>query len=284
MLKTLKRKIALVAVSVLGASGLAVVAAPSANAASYATTIAFSGVRVTKADGTNRDNVPYSKATVTIPTTATGFTAAAIVAAQTFTLTSAPSVSAKISWSNVELASNAAVNFATSSADTDFTSLNEGGGTTELISTVAGNIATAGTIVFYVAADTAGTYAGTYEVADASGDKLTATWSFTTTGLPASITATAATADIVSAGSTTVKIDVKDANGNLTQIANFDNVKLTVTTNGTAADSTLTDLNFADGSHTYTFTGGGTPGSTNTVKATPQGTIAGLAAATATIT
>jgi hypothetical protein len=284
MLKTLKRKIALVAVSVLGASGLAVVAAPSAQAATYSTTIAFSGVRVTKSDGTNRDNVPYAKATVTIPTSATGFTAAAGAGYQTFTLTSAPSVGALISWSNVELASNASVDFTTNGANTDFTSLNEGGGTTEVISTTAGNIATAGTIVFYVAANTAGTYAGTYVVQDAEGDTLTATWSFTTTGIPASITATAAVADIVSAGSTTVKIDVKDANGNLTQIANFDNVKLTVTTNGTAADSTLTDLNFADGTHTYTFTGGGTPGSTNTVKATPQGTIAGLAAATATIT
>jgi len=48
MLKTLKRKIALVAVAALGSAGLAVVAAPVANAASTTpTSVTVSAVRAT---------------------------------------------------------------------------------------------------------------------------------------------------------------------------------------------------------------------------------------------
>ena len=58
MLKTLKRKIALVAVSGIGLGLLAAV--PAANAVDYTGgTITFSGVRVSKSDGTNRDAVPF---------------------------------------------------------------------------------------------------------------------------------------------------------------------------------------------------------------------------------
>jgi hypothetical protein len=294
MLKTLKRKIALVAVSVLGASGLAVVAAPSANATSYTGgTIAFSGVRVTKSDGTNLDAVPFAKATITIPSTATDFARASGSDYQTFTLTSAPSAAAMVVFSKDASAATTAIDFATNRTDDSTTaavSLSAAivGGPTDTLTIDAdtGSLPTTPTsaITFYVAASVAGTYAGTFEVMDGTGDQVTGTWTFTTTGVPATITATAASAEVVSAGSTTVAIAVKDSNGNTTQIGSVDSVKQTVTKNGTATESTYTYADLFDGAESYTFTGPGVPGSTNTVKLTPQGTLASLATSTATIT
>jgi len=147
----------------------------------------------------------------------------------------------------------------------------------------AGNVATAGSIVFYIAANTAGSYAGTYQAQDASGDIITSSWSFTTVGVPTSLTLTAAASEIVAGGTTTATATVLDANNAQTQLGSFDSVTSVITGGANAGTTTLTDLNFADGTHSIAYTGSGTPATAGTITITPRGTLSALAAKTVTI-
>ena len=87
MLKTLKRKIALVAVAALGSAGLAVIAAPAANAAAAdATSVAITPVRVSATGGV-QDVVPNASLSFVTPNELTD---GAGLDAFTLTVTTAP--------------------------------------------------------------------------------------------------------------------------------------------------------------------------------------------------
>jgi hypothetical protein len=129
------------------------------------------------------------------------------------------------------------------------------------------------------------TVAGLYVGSLADGTD-TVTFSFTTTGAPASISLTPATQSVLVGAPATMTLTIRDANGNTTQPASVDTIALSDNTDDTVSPTSVDSAALASGTATATLTTTGNPAGTTTVTATPQGTLPGLgvAAATATVT
>ncbi|NBO27250.1 MAG: hypothetical protein EBU96_10775, partial [Actinobacteria bacterium] len=294
MLKTLKRKIALVAVAALGASGIAIVAAPVAQADDVAAT--STTVTAVRASFTSTvlDSVRYVPLKVTH---AAAWTASGLATDEaTITLTSAPSAAAKF------VVSRTSGNADTASADGNnisgrrvVTLANNG---LSLVGNATGVAApTSGVSTVWVAVDTAGSYAGTIRIKGAADDSI-GTFSFTTTGAPASITLDSTAQSVPAGGSSNWRVTVKDANANATSLGIYDSIGVTCSAT-TCTGANLTDV--ADGTtQTVTITaamiatGSGTAGvkhiasagagTATTISFKAQGTISGLGTQTASLT
>jgi len=278
MLKTLKRKIALVAVAGLG-FGLVSTVPAFAETYESATAATVSPVRVTKSDGTNLDKVPYAAVTLTQSGAAFAFAAGDDI---TVTLTSAPSASAKLAVTHTQANTTVGASFTEVANNLEVATL----GTPAPV-TAGTAAAAAGVITFYVAADTPGRYIGTiaYNEDDASNDTLNTTFDFTTTGAPATVSVDPATATSAVSGATTIAVTVKDSAARITQIAVFDTIAVTDgTSTGSADNVSIIDVEIFDGTADVVYTAPATASTASTVTFTPGGTLAGLTAATATIT
>jgi hypothetical protein len=308
MLKTLKRKIALVAVAALGSAGLAVVAAPVANAAGGTAVTAISStapaVRVSYTS-TTLDAVGLVPLTITNAAT---YGVGTIVGGDqaTITLTSAPSAAAKL----VVAATAAAGQAGSGAADFTVNTLNGRvltlAAATKSIEGVAVVTATGGTSKIWIAADTVGTYSGTILLDNAvgGGQQETATFSFTTTGAPASITLDSTAQSVPAGGRSQWNATVKDANGNATILGIYDSIGVTCSTACTAAagqvnslvDSvatgngnavtSITAARIAAGSGTagVNHRASGVAGASTTISFKALGVISALGTQTATVT
>jgi len=178
MLKTLKRKIALVAVAALGASGVAIVSAPIANADNLTATATVTPVRVTSTAGT-QDAVPRANLSFTTPNALTD----GGIDAFTITVTSAPTSAAVV---NIGTQTAAGKYYSDSLATAPAAT----GGPTIATDILTASAAIGDTLTFpiWVTSTAPGTYAGTLLLSDADANAdVTVSWSFTTTGAPATI-------------------------------------------------------------------------------------------------
>jgi len=130
-----------------------------------------------------------------------------------------------------------------------------------------------------ISAQTAGTYAGRiFNGTD------TATFSVTSTGAPASLTLTPATATVAEGGAAIFTVKLLDASGAVTQPTTVDSVSLTASGNGSPASTTLSGSgSFSDGSATQAIS---LSSGSSTITATPLGTLpsSGVTAQTASLT
>ena len=278
MLKTLKSKIALVAVAGLG---FGLVSTVPAFAATYDSAVAatVSPVRVTKSDGTNLDKVPYAAVTLTQSGANFVFAAGDDI---TVTLTSAPSAAAKLAVTHTQAATTVGASFTEVATELEVATL----GTPAPV-TVGTAAAAAGVITFFVAADQPGRYIGTiaYNEDDASNDTLNTTFDFTTTGVPATVSLSTAAATSAVGGNTTITVTAKDSAARTTQLGVFDAIAVTDGTSaGSPDNASISDVEIFDGTADVVYTAPGTASTASTVTFTPGGTLAGLTAATATVT
>ncbi|NBO35917.1 MAG: hypothetical protein EBU89_08465, partial [Actinobacteria bacterium] len=278
----------------LGASGIAIVAAPVAQADDVAAT--STTVTAVRASFTSTvlDSVRYVPLKVTH---AAAWTASGLATDEaTITLTSAPSAAAKF------VVSRTSGNADTASADGNnisgrrvVTLANNG---LSLVGNATGVAApTSGVSTVWVAVDTAGSYAGTIRIKGAADDSI-GTFSFTTTGAPASITLDSTAQSVPAGGSSNWRVTVKDANANATSLGIYDSIGVTCSAT-TCTGANLTDV--ADGTtQTVTITaamiatGSGTAGvkhiasagagTATTISFKAQGTISGLGTQTASLT
>jgi hypothetical protein len=282
--KTSIKRIALVAVSVLGFGLLSTVPAFAADSTGTAT---FAPVRVSFT-GATQDAVDPALVTLTADA---NWTDSDIVGTgantTTIAVTTAPSAAAvltvSVSGSNFETLTDATAQL---------------GGTAVLTDTNAGVDTAAQSLVgFGVKANVAGTYAGTITILPvtptAGTDKLVIPFSFTTTGAPTSFTFTSDVAATAVSGAITTTVTLKDANNATTQGGTLDTFALTAstvnsagaTTAGTFANSgAITEANLVDGTQALVYTNSVTASSTSTLTATPQGTLGTLGAKTLTVT
>ena len=286
MLKTLKRKIALVAVSVLGASGLAVIAAPAANAVIATVTGTVTPIRVTYSGAnTVADAVPAAELKIT--TTAVLTDAAT---RGTLTILSAPKAGAEL-----VIGAGATVDAAIASLTSTTAGTTADAAAGELL---AGNT-TANTefsIPIYFrnsdanTAPTAGTYSFRLVIVDATvgnEDEITVNGSFTTRGAPSTMTVTQTSSSLLVDGVDTATVTLKDANGNTTQPSSVDTLTLaasagTITDGGGVTTTTsATELN--EGTIDLTYTAANAAGSA-TVTVTPNGTLPFLGLTAQTLT
>jgi hypothetical protein len=290
--KTLRKRIALVAVSAMGFGLLSVV--PS-QAAEITATIAATNtaVRVSSTDGV-QDAVPASTFSIALPAALNGDELADATTSAVLTVTQAPSATADVIVDlggdpmSDDLASNAAGN---TLADGDVLAADVAEATT-----LAGTITVSGTAT--------GTYKGSIVITDTAGDNnvLTVTFSFTTSGkvatLSPSVTAVSLPAIAVAGGafvvSKSVTLTLKDSAGATTQPSSGDTVTYAITGTGTniafaaggTASGTLSNDNLADGSHAITVGSVTATADSETVTFTPAGVMPaqGVAAATLTAT
>ena len=263
--KTLRKRIALVAVSALGFGLLS--AAPS-SAADNAATVTISPVRVSFT-GANQDSV--SAATVTV---ATG----ALVdgdltdeeAVITVTLTTAPSAAAVLTIADADFTDQGTVGGTDATAQLGDNGILKSSGTDDM-STAADLIAG---LTF--AADTVGTYVGTIQwLGETGGNTLTAPFTFTTTGAPTTLEVSASATTVNPSGTSTITATLKDVAGNTTQGSTVDSIALSAAT-GTLGTATLNAAALADGTGTSLLTATNTSGTAHVVTITPQGTLGGL--------
>jgi len=285
--KTIYKRIALVAVASLGAGLLSV--AP-ANAADNAATVTIAPVRVSFI-GTTQDSV--SPASVTV---ATGALVDADLTDEqakiTVTLTTAPGAAAVLTIADADFTDQGSV------GSTDTTA--QLGGAANIKSSGTDAMASAADLIdgLTFAANTSGTYTGTIQwLGETGGNTLTAPFTFTTRGAPASFDFATTTAGVTSSavsGAISTTVTLRDAASNITQGSTVDTIALTAAisaggTVGTFANPgdgagivRATDL--ADGTSAVVYTNSVTAASTSTLTATPQGTLGTLAAKTLTVT
>jgi hypothetical protein len=291
--KTLRKRIALVAVATLGA-GLLSVAPASANTG----TSVVSPVRVTFT-GTTQDTVRPSAVTITAGSLAVAEAVAANATTgarliNTVALTTAPTAAAVLTIAQANVAS-LAVTASSSGAVTLSASQ------TLTTATTTGAITTAQAIAgITFAANVAGTYAGTITTAQSSGNSLVTPFRFTTTGVPTSFDFTTAAAASAPSASISATVTLRDAASNVTQPATVDSVALTSTAGvsgnnagswadpGSGAGLLVTTAGVADSLHdgvaVIAFTNSSVAGASTTLTATPQGTLGTIAAKTLTVT
>ena len=176
MLKTLKRKIALVAVAGLGAGLVSVAPASAANA--DATSVAVTPVRVTTTANA-QDSVPRATLSFVSPNALTD----GGIDAMTLTVTSAPTSTASVS---IMSQTDTTKGF----SDTLAAGPTTLGGITIATDVLSANVTAGATVTLpiFVTSTAAGTYSGTLLLSDADAtDDVTVKWSFTTTGVPTSI-------------------------------------------------------------------------------------------------
>ncbi len=279
--KTIYKRIALVAVASLGAGLLSV--AP-ANAANSAGTAVIGPVRVSFV-GATQDAVDPALVTFTADANwVNADVAGSTNSTLTVAVTTAPGAAAELT-------------------------LSTGDGVFEAVTTAVAKLGTNGVLSdtddtldaaadtltgFALAANTAGTYAGTITVdpgtpTAAGTDNLVIPFRFTTTGAVASFDFTSDVNSTAVSGLVTSTVTLRDAANNITQASTVDTFALTVAIAGTATVGTLaaasaTAANLADGEHDNVYTNSVTAGSTSTLTATPQGTLGTLAAKTLVVT
>ena len=245
------------------------------------TAAAVSPVRVTyNAAGTVMDKVPYAAVTLTQSGAAFAFPASGGVLVS---LTSAPSSAALLAVSALQANTTAGANLTPATDVRQNAKLGTPARLVTTNSTVAA--AAASVITFFVAADTAGRYAGTISYTDLSGDTLSSTFAFVTTGAVATVTPSITTAISPASGNTTITVTAKDAAANVTQIGVFDTVAVADgTSNGSPDVASLTDLLLFDGTADVVYTAATTASTASTVTFTPGGTMGALTATTTTVT
>jgi len=290
MLKTLKSKIALVAVAALGSAGLAVVAAPVANAAvGAAQTGTVTPVRVSFT-GTVRDAVPAASLTFT-NNGAAALTKGATNDA-TIVLSQAPTSTAEVT---VTLPGTGTISDTLGAAATNIANTD---------TVLAANFAAGAslTVPISISANAAaGTYRGQIVLDDAAGtNTVTVNFSFTTAGAPKTIeidkTAVSLPAIAHNAGafvaSQTVVVSMKDANGAATQIGTgdtltaslVDNANIGMVDNAQAATVTITDADLADNSYNLVIGSKTVTADSETLTITPNGVLPGLGVVAKTLT
>jgi len=269
--KTLRKRIALVAVSALGFGLLSAV--PS-SAATVTGTV--SPVRYTETSGT-RDLVPYAEIAWTASANYLDTDTATIV------LTSAPTASAVVELAvigSVGAATNNTWNAAAAGSD----SLADSTHTVLALGTAV----TAGATKLAITASAPGRYIGSISIRNTTvGLVDTVNFDFTTTGAPASYTVTSSAATSNPSGTTTHTITLLDAAGATTQPGAFDTIALTDgTSTGSfaAADESVSATEIHDGVYAATYTAPNTAATASTLTFTPQGVLFGLGAKTATVT
>jgi len=290
--KTLRKRIALVAVSALGFGLMS--AAPS-SAAEITATIAATNtaVRVSSTDGV-QDAVPAATFTFDLPAALNGDKLADATTGAVLTVTQAPSATADVL---VNLGGTTATDeLATAPAGATLAEGDVLSADAAEATTVTGTITVSGTA--------SGTYKGNIVITDSAGDNnvLTVTWEFTTTGkvatLSPSVSAVSLPAIAVAGGafvvSKSVTLTLKDSAGNTTQPSSGDTVTYAITGSGTniafaaggTASGTLSNANLADGSQAITVGSKTATADTETVTFTPAGVMPaqGVAAVTVSAT
>jgi trimeric autotransporter adhesin len=271
--KTLRKRIALVAVSAMGFGLLS--AAPS-SAADIAGTV--SAVRYSETAG-SRDLTPYAAITWT------GSVAYAADDKALVVLTSAPTASAVI---ELGLAGTAGT-----ATDNTWLGTAKGSDSLALVGTAqddAATFAAAAAQSLGVSVSVPGRYIGTITVQDTSATNAvidTISFDFTTVGAPASYSVTSSAATSNPSGTTTHVVKLMDANGATTQPGAFDTIALTDgTSTGSfaAADVSISASEIHTGSYTATYTAPSTAATASTLTFTPQGVLVGLGVKTATVT
>jgi len=277
MLKTLKRKIALVAVAALGSAGLAVVAAPAANAVTATVAGTVTPIRVTYSGAnTLADPVPAAELKIT--------TTAVLTDANTrgtLTILSAPKAGAVLS-------------IGAGTAGESSLLANGGAAAASHLLSADTIASTAFSIPIFFKNSTAdnapvaGTYSFSLNIIDTTGgneDEITVTGSFTTTGAPTSVSLTQTTSSLLVDGVDTATLALKDAGGKTTQPSTVDSFTLAATagtiTDGNGTTTTATELN--EGTIDLTYTAPNAAGSA-TVTATPAGTLPFLGLTAQTLT
>ena len=251
-----KRVLAGVAAGALGAALVPFIGVTSAQAADYSGTT--TAVRQTSTDGVSPDAVPYAK--VSWSGNAADDTAQ-------ISLSTAPSGSAKVAISGSQGTSTY--------TSTEYATLGSA-------STKAAGFTLIGTddSAIYIAASQKGSYVGQIQTYDAGAASKTVSFSFTTTGAPASFTMAVNSPEVPLSTSNTAMftLTVKDADGNKTQILGVDGVTMSTTESGafwpTATSGDDTDITGAElytGTINKTMKSAGVAGSF-TATATPTGT------------
>ena len=277
--KTSIKRVALVAVSALGFGLLSVM---PASAVDNAATVTISPIRVSFTGGT-QDTVSAANVTV-----ASG----ALVDADTtdneqvitVVLTTAPNAAAVLTIADADFTDQGNLGGTDTTAQLGDNGILKSSGTDTLATTAADLV---DGLTF--AANTAGTYKGTIQwLGETGGNTLTAPFSFTTTGAPASIglSSTALKLPAIAAETVTNTITLKDSAGNLTQSSTVDTLAVTITSAANMTLTTgasLTNSDLRDGTVTYTITGSATADE-ETVTVTPEGTLPGLGVSAVTFT
>jgi hypothetical protein len=290
--KTLRKRIALVAVSALG---FGLMSAVPSSAAEITATIAGTNtaVRVSSTDGV-QDAVPAATFSFTLPAALNGDELQDSTTGAVLTVTQAPSATADV-----------IVNLGGTSA-TDELATAPGGATLAEGAVLAADVAeaTAVTGTITVSGTATGTYKGNIVITDSEGDNnvITVTFSFTTTGkvatLSPSVTAVSLPSIAVSGGafvvSKSVTLTLKDSAGNTTQPSTGDTIGYAITGTGTniafahtgTASGTLSNADLADGSQAITVGSVTATADSETVTFTPAGVMPaqGVVAATMTAT
>jgi hypothetical protein len=140
--------------------------------------------------------------------------------------------------------------------------------------------ATADDSVYGVAVDVAGSY-----TAQLGNGTDTTTFSFTTAGAPASLAITPATQTVLIGQTANLVVEVKDAAGRFTQVANGDSISLADNSSDTVTPTSLAATSLFLGAAPIELATQA-PAGTTTVTATPAGTLPsqGLVPQTATVT
>jgi len=281
--KTLRKRIALVAVSAVGFGLLS--AAPSSAVAGASQAATVGAVRVSFTDGT-RDSVP--NAAISFTNNAAALDSTSNTSDMTIEVTQAPSSSAEVS---INLGS-ATVKDTLGGAGTQIANAATVlGADAALNATITGEI-------WVSASAAAGTYKGTLALNDGT-DSLSVTWSFTTTGkvatLSTSVTSVSLPAIAVAGGafvvSKSVTLTLKDSAGSTTQPSSGDTVTYAITGSGTniafvadgTASGTLSNANLADGSQAITVGSVTDTADSETVTFTPAGVMPAQGVAAASI-
>ena len=263
--KTLRKRIALVAVSALGFGLVSTVPALAANSAG---TAAIGPVRVSMT-GANQDSVSGAAVVITADADWAEGDFTTDQATITVALTTAPSAAAQLTIAHAEY-----TDAANNANDTSVTLADDG-----LIVSTGDDTATfAGTTSgLTIAANVSGRYVGTITVDGKTGasDLLVVPFDFTTTGAPATLEVSASATTVNPSGTSTITATLKDAAGNTTQGSTVDSIAFSAAT-GTLGIATLNAAALADGTGTSLLTATNTSGTAHVVTITPQGTLGGL--------
>jgi len=272
--KTLRKRIALVAVSALG---FGLVSTVPALAADSAGTAAIGPVRVSMT-GAAQDSVAGAAVVITADSAWASADFTTDQSSITVTLTTAPSAAATLTIAHAEYTDQGA----TGTPDTTV-QLGDSG----LLLTSGTDTATfAGTTAgLSFAANVTGRYVGTISIDGKSGasDLLAVPFDFTTTGAPTTLEVSASATTVNPSGTSTITATLKDAAGNTTQGSTVDSIAFSAAA-GTLGTASLDAAALSDGTGTSVLTAASTSGTAHVVTITPQGTLSGLGVKTLTVT
>ena len=270
--KTLRKRIALVAVSALGFGLVSTVPALAANSTG---TTAIGPVRVSMT-GANQDAVNGASVVITADAAWTTDDLTTDETIITVTLTTAPSAAAELTIAHpLYTAQGAATNDASVTLADDGALYSDGTDTATFAGTTSG---------LTINANVAGRYVGTIVVlGETGGETLTAPFDFTTTGAPTSLEVSASASTVNPSGTSTITATLKDAAGLTTQGSTVDSIAFS-TSAGSLGTASLDAAALSDGTGTSVLTASSTAGTSHVVTITPRGTLGGLGVKTLTVT